>query len=117
MTQRRERRSVRDVQDWAPWRWPVDMSAIVQEQGSCAFAIKVVDLSLTGCRLWAGFRMVPARPVRITMDGFAPFRGRVVWAENWYAAIQFDQLIHSSVLTHLVSRYPPQPLSILQRPA
>lgn len=109
MNHRMERRSTRDAGEWTPWRWPVDMAATVQEQGSCPFAIKVVDLSLTGCRIWAGFRLTPGRPARITMDGFAPLRGRVVWAEDWYAAIAFDRLIHTSVLTHLISRHPPQP--------
>lgn len=86
------------------------MTATVQEQGCCAFTIKVVDLSMTGCRIWAGFRLIPGRRARIVIDSFAPLRGQVAWAENWYAAIRFDRLIHISVLTHLISRHPPRPI-------
>jgi hypothetical protein len=113
MMQRVERRpTIRNSQEWSPWRWPVDMPAVVQEHLSCAFDIKVVDISLVGCRIWAGFRLTPGRPARITMDGFAPFRGHVVWAEDWYAGLEFDRLIHTSVLTHLVARHPPRPIVV-----
>ena len=112
MNERRDRRSYRDADIWVPWRWPIELAATVQEQGSCPLDVSIVDLSLTGCRVWAGFRLTAGRPARIVIDGFAPLRGHVVWAEDWYAALRFDTHIHTSVLTHLVARHPPRPTPI-----
>jgi len=91
----------------APWRWPVDLPARIQEQRSCAFDIRVLDLSLTGCRLWAGFRLRPLARAKLIVDGFAPFGATIMWSEHWFAALRFDQPLHLSVLRHLVACHPP----------
>lgn len=90
-----------------PWRWPVELAATVQEHRGCAFEIRVLDISLSGCRLWAGFRLKPGRRAKLTIDGFAPLDATIIWSENWFAALRFDHFLHPSVLRHIVDRYPP----------
>lgn len=106
MDQRRQRRTDFDPPDWMPGRRPVAMAAFVQERGSCAFAIRVTDLSVSGCHLWAGFRLTPGRPARLHVAGFAPFRGTIAWAKDWQAGMHFDRMLHPAVLAHLVARHP-----------
>ncbi len=89
-----------------PWRWPVDLAATVQEHRSCAFDIRVLDISVSGCRIWAGFRLKPGGRAKLTIEGFAPFEATVVWSENWFAALRFAHPLHLSVLRHLVMQYP-----------
>lgn len=90
----------------APWRWPVDLPATVQEHRSCAFDVRIVDLSLTGCRLWAGFRLKPGRQARIAVEAFAPFDATIIWSEHWYAGLRFRHPLHLAVLHHLVAGHP-----------
>lgn len=101
-----DRRPARHAATPSPWRWPVDLPATVQEHRSCAFDIRVLDISLSGCRLWAGFRLKPGRRARLKIDGFAPFDATIIWSEDWYAALRFDHPLHLAVLRHFVSRYP-----------
>ena len=106
MSARGDRSVRRDEASGAAWRWPVDLPAKVQEHRSCAFDVRIVDLSLTGCRLWAGFRLKPGRAAKIAVEGFAPFDATIMWSENWYAALRFRHPLHSAVLHHLVAGHP-----------
>lgn len=106
MMARVDRRPSRDGIAQVPWRWPVDLPATLAEHRGCAFDVRIIDLSLTGCRLWAGFRLTPGRPARITVEAFAPFDATIVWSENWYAALRFRHPLHPAVLRHLVTGHP-----------
>lgn len=102
---RRFRRTPDD--DWAPLRWPVALPATIEEHGSCALEVELVDLSSSGCRMWAGFRLTPGRVARLHIAGLATLKGRVVWSENWFAAVCFDTPLYPLVVQHLARSHPP----------
>lgn len=105
MTKPNDLRLSRQIDNPAPIRWPVEIPARVYEHSSCPLPVTIVDISLTGCRIFAGFRLTPGRAATTFIENFAPFRGQVIWAENWSAGIRFDQHIHPSILGHIFNRY------------
>ena len=90
-----------------PLRVPVEIGAKVQEHLSCPLDVVIKDLALTEVRLWAGFRLEPARVALLFLPGLGPLKCRVQWSRNWYAALQLDQPIHPSVIRQLAARHPP----------
>lgn len=99
-------RRTRDPQparhDWRPIRWPADVAAEVREPRSCPLPVRIVELSISGCRVWAGFRLRTGGPAIVQVAGLAALAGRIVWARDWQASIAFDAPLHPAVVRHIV---------------
>lgn len=104
----RERRRP-DAAEYSSLRWAVSIPAFLHEHQSCPLSVRIVDISTSGCRIWAGFRPTDGCPARLILSGIAPIRGRVAWTEGGAAAIRFDAGLHPAVLRHLVAGHPPDP--------
>ncbi|MDE0878686.1 MAG: hypothetical protein OSB00_08475 [Sphingomonas bacterium] len=90
-----------------PLRWPLDMMVELREQGCCALPVRVVDIALDCCRLWAGFRMHARRGATMHITDFAPIGATILWSEAYYAELRFDAALHPAILDHLVRTFPP----------
>jgi hypothetical protein len=88
-------------------RWTVSLDAEVCEPLSCFLPLRIIDLSLSGCRVWAGYRLTTGRAVRIAIPGLAPIRATTIHAEQGYASFHFDTPLHPAILRHLVDGNPP----------
>ncbi len=102
----REPRRTPTPAEFSPLRRAVAIDAEICEPLSCFLPIRIVDLSLSGCRAWAGFRLTEGRSVRLAIPGLAPVRATTISAQQGYAGFRFDTPLHPSILQHLVARYP-----------
>lgn len=102
------------VAEWDALHWPVEIPATIQERRGCAIDITIVELSLGGCRAWAGYTLRTDRSGKLAIATFAPIAVEIVSSENWFATFRFDQPIHYTVLDHLRTVHPAgeQPIAL-----
>lgn len=93
-------------------RWAVLIDAQLHEPDSCPLPVRIVDLSASGCRLWVGYRLIPARPARLMIPDLRPVRATILWAREWYAGLGFTEPLHPAVVRHLIDRHQPVALCV-----
>ncbi|WP_426265460.1 hypothetical protein [Sphingomonas sp. PWP1-2] len=103
------------VTQWDALQWPVEIPATIREGRGCAIDITIVNLSLGGCRVWAGYSLRTGRSGKLVIAKFSPITLDIVESEAWFATFRFDQPIHYSVLDHLRMLYPAGEQPIAQR--
>ena len=81
---------------------------MLREQGVCALPVRVVDISLTGCRVATGYRTRIGAWVRLSIGSFMPFKATIVASDLDHAKLQFDQPLYPSVMRHIVAMGSPQ---------
>ena len=86
---------------WQPLSYRLALPAEIRELRSCRLDIFLLELSVAGCGLWAGFRIRVERPITLFVEGFAPIKGRTVWSDSGFAELEFDQHLHLSVVQHM----------------
>ncbi len=86
---------------WQPLSYRLELPAEILELRSCRLDISLLQLSVVGCGLWAGFRIRVERPITLFVDGFAPIKARTLWSNSGFAELQFDQHLHLSVVQHM----------------
>lgn len=86
---------------WQPLSYRLELPAEILELRSCRLDISLLQLSVAGCGLWAGFRIRVERPITLFVDGFAPIKARTLWSNSGFAELQFDQHLHLSVVQHM----------------
>ncbi len=101
-----DRRDCRKI--WHPLRWPVELDAMLREQGVCTLPVKIVDISMTGCRIATGYRTRVGAWARLSIDGFVSFKATIVASDLHHAKLQFDQPLYPSVMRHIVALGLPQ---------
>lgn len=74
-------------------REPIALTGKVRELGAVACPVRVLDVSLGGCRL-AGTQLSEKAEVWVSLGAAAPIRARVMWARggefgcNFYAPLR-----------------------------
>ncbi len=87
-------------------RLDVKLDAALRELGSSQrFDIHVDDLSLTGFRFNASFRLNVGQLVAVTIPGLAALEARVAWVDGFHYGCAFDRALHVAVFDHLVTRH------------
>jgi len=86
---------------WQPLSYRLGLPAEIRELRSCRLDIILLELSVAGCGLWAGFRIRVERPITLFVEGFAPIKARTVWSDSGFAELAFDQHLHLSVVQHM----------------
>ena len=79
----------------------MELPAEILELRSCRLDVSLLELSIAGCGLWAGFRIRVERPITLFVDGFAPIKARTAWSNSGFAELLFDQHLHLSVVQHM----------------
>lgn len=109
--------------DWRPLRWPTDVPVELSAHRGCPLPVRLVELSTSGCRIWAGYRLTEGATVQLHVAGLAAISGKVVWAREWQGSIRFDNRLHPAVVGHIVARsgdrrgLPPSPFDPSAGPA
>ena len=88
---------------WRGLRWPVNIDVTLQEHRSCPLEVKLLDISTSGARLWAGYRVRLGDRAILRIPALQPIKGELVWSREWQAAIRFDTALHLAVVRHIVS--------------
>jgi hypothetical protein len=83
----------------------VHIAATLRLSGARAFATIVRDLSLGGFTVSAPKRLEEHCMCWLTMPGFAPFKGEVVWWEAGVAGIAFAALLERETYDTIVDQY------------
>jgi hypothetical protein len=86
---------------WQPLSYRLELPAEIRELQSCRLDISLLEMSVVGCGLWAGFRIRVERPITLFVDGFAPIKARTAWSNCGFAELVFDQHLHLSVVQHM----------------
>ena len=86
---------------WQPLGFRLELPAEILELRSCRLDVSLIELSVAGCGLWAGFRIRVERPITLFVDGFAPIKARTAWSNSGFAELVFDQHLHLSVVQHM----------------
>lgn len=92
---------LRRADSWEPLSYRLELPAEIRELRSCRLDISLLELSVAGCGLWAGFRIRVERPITLFVDGFAPIKARTEWSSSGFAELVFDQHLHLSVVQHM----------------
>lgn len=70
--------------------------------GNRTCQVAMFDLSVEGCKMETSDRQVAAgEDVAFTLPGGHPVTGRVVWTQDGYAGVFFDQPLHEALVAHL----------------
>ena len=86
---------------WWPLSYRLELPAEIREFRSCRLDILLLELSVAGCGLWAGFKIRVERPIMLFVEGFAPIKASTVWSDSGFAELMFDQHLHLSVVQHM----------------
>ena len=86
---------------WQPLGYRLELPAEIREFRSCRLDILLLELSVAGCGLWAGFKIRVERPITLFVEGFAPIKASTVWSDSGFAELMFDQHLHLSVVQHM----------------
>lgn len=79
-------------------RVPVHIGALLRPAGVRGFQTTVRDLSLGGFTATSPNRLEPHNFCWLTIPGFAPIQGEVVWWETGMVGVAFASLISREVL-------------------
>lgn len=69
---------------------------------------RIVDLSEQGCRLEGCGALAEGGAIVLAMPGFAPRRGRVMWAQEHMAGCRFEQPLPSAIFDHILHMSDPR---------
>ena len=86
---------------WQPLSYRLELPAEIREFRSCRLDILLLELSVAGCGLWAGFKIRTERPITLFVEGFAPIKASTAWSDSGSAELMFDQHLHLSVVQHM----------------
>ena len=82
-------------------RWSVDLVVKFREHKSCTLPVKLIDVSVTGCRLQTGFRLKSKEDAMIVLPGFEPLVARIVWNHDGQTGLRFVVPLHRAVVEHI----------------
>lgn len=86
---------------WQPLSYRLELPAEIREFRSCRLDILLLEMSVAGCGLWAGFKIRVERPITLFVEGFAPIKASTAWSDSGFAELLFDQHLHLSVVQHM----------------
>lgn len=82
------------------------MLARIRCKGLEMAGIEVVDLSLAGCMVRTGVWLPrEEQRVLVSLPAIANLPGKVLWVENGWAGVLFDQLLNEAVYEHLMASF------------
>jgi hypothetical protein len=85
-------------------RKPVQLDAQLRDRGSSKFAIRVIDISITGFRAECEFRLHEGTLVWLTLPGMAGLEARVAWRDgNFLYGFVFAQPLHEAVFERIAT--------------
>lgn len=70
------------------------------------FKVTVLDLSSTGFRIQTANFVPMSRKIYLTIPEFQTLQGTVAWNDRELYGCKFSQPLHTSIYTHLASRFP-----------
>ena len=85
-------------------RVPLPTEVTLRRYGYNAWKVKVLDASITGCRVEALERLVEGETVWLKMPGIDSIQARVAWAKDWNAGLEFATPLHPAVFDMLRAR-------------
>ena len=76
--------------------------------GNRACQVAMFDLSVEGCKVeTADGEITAGEDIAFTLPGEHPVTGRLVWTQDGYAGVFFDQPLHEALVAHL--KFKPAP--------
>lgn len=82
-------------------RWSVDLIVKFREHKSCILPVKLLDVSITGCRLETGFKLKSKEDAIIVIPGFEPLVARIVWNRDKQTGLRFVVPLHRAIAEHI----------------
>ena len=86
----------------ATLRKAVQLDARVRDRGASRFAIRIVDLSMTGFRAETVFTLRPGSVVWLTLPGLQGLEATIAWQRGEHVGAAFRQPLHAAVFEHIV---------------
>lgn len=83
-------------------RKAVKLDARARDRGASRFAIRVVDLSMTGFRAETVFTLRPGTIVWLTLPGLQSLEAEIAWQRGEHIGAAFRQPLHAAVFDHMV---------------
>lgn len=93
---------VPDADDRRALRQPVQLAAQLRDRGAAKFAIRLIDLSLTGFRAESSSILHEGVLVWLTLPGMAGLEATVVWRDGFLYGCAFSTPLHPAVFDHIV---------------
>jgi hypothetical protein len=88
-------------------RVAVDATVALRRAGHNCFAVKIFDMSPSGCKLEFVERPKLDERVWVKVNGMEALEGLVCWTVGFNAGIEFERPIHPAVFDMLVKRITP----------
>jgi hypothetical protein len=82
----------------------VNLAAALREEGATISAVKVLDISLGGCRLETEADLEVGGQVWLKLPGLETKRSRIVWTQGRHGGCEFDVPLHPAELDLLMPR-------------
>ena len=87
-------------------RLDVALTAQLRRRGSSGkFAVKVIDLSMTGFRCETASLLPIGQAVSLALPGFAPREAEVAWNSGSLYGCAFINALHVAVFDHICARH------------
>lgn len=86
----------------ATLRKSVALDARVRDRSASRFAIRIVDLSMTGFRAETIFNLRAGTIVWITLPGLQGLEAEIAWRRGDHVGGAFRQPLHAAVFEHIV---------------
>lgn len=86
----------------ATLRKAVKLDARVRDRTQSRFAIRILDLSMTGFRGETAFTLRPGSTVWITLPGLQGLEATIAWQRGEQVGAAFRQPLHPAVFEHIV---------------
>jgi hypothetical protein len=87
-------------------RIAVQLSASLRGRGQTGAPVRVVDLSIDGCRVEANGALVPGSWVWLNLPGLESLYAQIIWWHDCYGGLEFDPPLHPTVLNRLADPAP-----------
>jgi PilZ domain len=87
-------------------RGDVDITIDVRESAGGRHKAQMVDLSLSGCRIFSVTYLSEDRRIFITLPGFGPLEAEVVWRIKDEYGCSFINGLHPAIYDHIVAKVP-----------
>jgi PilZ domain len=97
-------------------RIDVAFPAFLREAGTTKFAVKVIDLSVTGFRCETSCTMTEGKSVWLTIPGLSGIEATVAWRDRFRYGCRFNAPLHVAVFDHIARLYPPSSQAPKARP-
>lgn len=85
-------------------RVPLDAEVDFRRAKEHRYAVRLHDLTASGCRIDLPEHVTNPDQVWVTLPGLETMQSTVRWESDWVAGLEFDRPMHPAVFDHMAAK-------------